>query len=328
MRVVFDIDFGNTNSQMHFGIYDSDINTLEYISRTKLEEKVRKGYVVQDLAMKDVPGLKPQIDVINTVVHSIPQLQKQTEVGSYNKKSWLVLNQPIYFKNLKSGLYFIYNQVTFAYQKRRGGNEWTVMIPSGMKLENGFNVLFQLVPYLLCGDVFILHFDTSFVSVLDLSVLAPLSKTKRLQIFSDNRDIVTHNTAIKVGGLLQNIDITNLMNRKQTYVNLEGKNGLRVIDLTELYVDNKTPTNIEPYIQFAENIQAYTLLLCPNIPNYAKECKSTNILGRFGDKDIEWIDVGNYSKKSDYIGLAKKQIAKYSLMGKKIEDYIFYATIG
>ena len=333
MRIVFDIDFGSTYSQTYFGIYDFDTNTLEYISQTRLEERVRKGYQVTDLAMKKVDGLKPQIDIVNTCTYAIPTLQKQEEKREYGRptKSWLNMTQPIYLKSLKSGLYFVYKNVTFAYQKRKKGNEWGVMLPQGMTVDIGIQILYQLVPYFLCGDVFILQIDTANKEVLDFSSLAQLSNNKRIQI-STQSSTFYDTKAIRIAGLAQNIYFEELF--KQVKFSLSNfratnKESLHIIDLSNLYTNEQTKLSAKNDFGFSMYIPDGALMLFPNIENYAQSCKSIyqELESPHKKTETEWINIGNIPKTQDYITIAQKQVSKYALMGKKITDYIFYTTI-
>ncbi len=323
MRIVYDIDFGSTYSKTHLGIFDFETNTLEYIAKTKLEEKVKKGYQVQDLALK--PGTN-EIDIVGTVIHPIPMLQKQTDVGSYNKKSWFVLNQPIYFKNIKSGMYFIYKNVTFAYQKRKKGNEWGVVFPQGMKPDVGIQILYQLVPYLMCGSVFILRLEDTLNEVMDFSALASLSNTKEIQLIT-GKQLFKSRAAIRIAGLMQNLQFGSLFNEGGSSLDGTKLDNLKIVDLSNIYTNEKTDINSYEFFEYARNIPAETLLLFPNIENFAKNSQEGHLRGCKGNQVIEWINLGTIPKKSEYVVEAKKQVAKHSLMGKNIEKYIFYATI-
>ena len=338
MRIVFDIDFGSTYRQTYLGIYDFDTNTLEYISKSKLEEKVRKGYQVTDLAMKTVDGLKPQLDIINTCIYSIPTLQK------LDKREWdkqdqtcLTMTQPIYLKNLRSGLCFNYKNVTFTYQKRKNSDEWTVRLPKGMTAEIGIQTIYQLVPYLLCGNVFIIRFDGVNQRVWDFSALTQLSNTKCIQLFSYNplfcdNPLYCDKVAVRLSGLVQNLRFDGLFDVCITNNSASNKANLNIVDLSNLYCNEQTKLDDHNLYLFSQNILGGMLMLFPNMGDYAQKCKEA--YDRFGLNNssvkrnkLEWINIGNIPKHSDYIITAKKQVAKYSLMGKNIADCIFYTTI-
>lgn len=320
MRVVFDIHFGTTGKQTHFGIFDFDTNTLEYFSQTKLEGMLKKGYVVQDLAVKKEEGTL-SIDIINTTVHVIPQLHKQDNAQGYGVKQGLVMTQPIYLKNLKTGLYFNYQNAVFTYQKRKKGDEWGVMFAPNMPLDNAIQLLYQMAPYLLCGDVFKLRVNHNLTDVHDYSALAQLSNTKCIELMLEGA-MFKNIGAVRMAGLMQNLKFGSLFNG----VNSE-KDNLNIIDLSNIYTDKNTDINSIEFFDYAHNIPANTLLVCPNISNFVENSKAGHLRGNDVNKNIDWINLGVLPKNCDYISEAKKQLAKQKLMGKDIKQFIFYVII-